>query len=187
MVKADLRVLVANEVANRQEEHRRLMERAVNVLVHEKQAATQLSRVREEKEKVRQLLSELTPARQKSTTDQLEAISFEYAEAEARLHRQLAAIENEISQMQVLYRTALDRSRLVQEEVSQSSKALQEILQRRIAILRYTDLTRMQRSLGRGEGRTPYGAEAVPPEMADLAELVRTRYSKRDASRDDEV
>ena len=146
---ADPKVQLEQAIADAQDQHRRLVEQAANVVANQKQHELQLNRAMEQLEKVnsstRQALMMAQDAAKQGDSDK----AREYNQTAEAFANRLIATENQVNDLKTLSLQSAQAADQARAAVQQNSLALQQKLAERQKLLSQLDQAKMQEQLNR--------------------------------------
>jgi phage shock protein A len=158
---ADPKVQLEQAIADAQDQHRRLVEQAANVVANQKQHELQLNRAMEELEKVHGS----TKAREYNQT------------AEAFANR-LIATENQVNDLKTLSLQSAQAADQARAAVQQNSMALQQKLAERQKLMSQLDQAKMQEQLNRAMSSLNQTVDQNAPSLEQVRAKIEARYAK---------
>src|SRR5246127_2966042 len=166
---ADPKVQLEQAISDAQDQHRRLVEQAANVVANQKQHELQLNRAMEELGKVnastRQALMMAQDASQRGDG----AKSREYNQTAEAFANRLIATENQVNDLKTLSLQSAQAADQARAAVQQNSLALQQKLAERQKLL--SPLNRAMSSLNQTVDQTA-------PSLEQVREKIEARYAK---------
>jgi phage shock protein A len=175
---ADPKVQLEQAIADAQEQHRRLVEQAANVVANQKQHEMQLNRAMEELEKVnastRQALMMAQQASQAGDTEKARA----YNQGAEALANRLIATEDQVDQLKTLSLQSAQAADQARAAVQQNSLALQQKLAERQRLLSQLDQAKMQEQLNAAIGSLNRAAGTEAPTLDQVRQKIEAQYAK---------
>jgi phage shock protein A len=176
--KADPKVQLEQAIADAQEQHRRLVEQAANVVANQKQHELQLNRAMEDLEKVnastRQALMMADQARTAGDTDKARA----YNQGAEALANRLIATEDQVEQLKQLSLQSAQAADQARAAVQQNSLILQQKLAERQRLLSQLDQAKMQEQLNVAIGNLNQAQGTEAPTLDQVRQKIEARYAK---------
>ena len=176
--RADPKIQLEQAIMEAQEQHRRLVEQAANVIANQKQTELRLNRAMEELEKVnanaRQAVLMADEAARKGDT----AKATEYTSAAESFANRLIAIEKEVEDLKTLQLQANEAANQAKSAVSQNSSALQRKLAERQKLLSQLDQAKMQEQMNRAMATLSQTVGEDVPTLEEVRDKIEARYSK---------
>src|SRR3954464_4626136 len=146
---ADPKVQLEQAIMEAQEQHRRLMEQAANVIANQKQNEMRLNRAMEDLQKVRssatQALLMADDAAKKGDTAKAE----QYNQAVEAFAGRLIAVETEVDSLKTLSLQSAQAADQAKAAVAQNASALQKKLSERQKLLSQLDQAKMQEQMNK--------------------------------------
>jgi phage shock protein A len=175
---ADPKVQLEQAIGEAQEQHRRLVEQAANVIANQKQTELQLNRAMTDLEKVnssaRQALVLAQRAQQEGNTDK--ATEFNQT-AEAFANR-LIATEKRVEDLKTQHLQATQAAQQAKTAVQQNSSQLQLRLADRQKLLSQLDQAKMQEQLNSAMTSLSQTVDQEVPTFDDVRTKIEARYAK---------
>jgi phage shock protein A len=175
---ADPKVQLEQAIADAQEQHRRLVEQAANVVANQKQHELQLNRAMEELEKVngstRQALLMAQEAAQNGDTDK----AREYNQTAEAFANRLIATENQVNDLKTLSLQSAQAADQARAAVQQNSLALQQKLAERQKLLSQLDQAKMQEQLNKAMSSLDQTVDQDAPSLDQVRAKIEARYAK---------
>jgi phage shock protein A len=175
---ADPKVQLEQAIADAQDQHRRLVEQAANVVANQKQHELQLNRSMEELEKVnrstRQALMMAQQASQQGDADK----AREYNQTAEAFANRLIATENQVNDLKVLSLQSAQAADQARAAVQQNSLALQQKLAERQKLLSQLDQAKMQEQLNRAMSSLNQTVDREAPSLEQVRAKIEARYAK---------
>jgi phage shock protein A len=142
--RADPKVQLEQAIMEAQEQHRRLVEQAANVIANQKQTELRLTRAMEELEKVNSSARQAVLMADEATRAGDTAKATEYTSAAEAFANRLIAVEKEVDNLKALQLQSTEAANHAKAAVSQNSSALQQKLSERQKLLSPHDQAKMQ-------------------------------------------
>jgi phage shock protein A len=175
---ADPKIQLEQAIAEAQDQHRRLVEQAANVVANQKQHELQLNRAMEELEKVnRSTRQALMMAQEAEKTGDLEKSQSYNQTAEAFANR-LIATENQVQQLKTLSLQSAQAADQARAAVQQNSLALQQKLAERQKLLSQLDQAKMQEQLNKAMSSLNETVDQTAPSLDQVRAKIEARYAK---------
>ncbi|HWG73982.1 MAG TPA: PspA/IM30 family protein [Acidimicrobiales bacterium] len=175
---ADPKVQLEQAIGEAQEQHRRLVEQAANVIANQKQTELQLNRAMAELEKVntstRQALLMVEDARQRG--DNAKAADYNQT-AEAFANR-LIATERQVQDLKNMHLQTTQAAQQAKAAVQQNSAQLQQRLAERQKLMSQLDQAKMQEQLNRAMTTLSQTVGQDVPSFEDVRTKIEARYAK---------
>jgi phage shock protein A len=175
---ADPKIQLEQAIADAQDQHRRLVEQAANVVANQKQHELQLNRAMEELEKVnrstRQALMMAQEASAKGDTER----AREYNQTAEAFANRLIATENQVNDLKTLSLQSAQAADQARAAVQQNSLALQQKLAERQKLLSQLDQAKMQEQLNRAMSSLNQTVDSSAPSLDQVRAKIEARYAK---------
>jgi phage shock protein A len=175
---ADPKIQLEQAIADAQDQHRRLVEQAANVVANQKQHELQLNRAMEELEKVnastRQALMMAQDAAQRGDSDK----AREYNQTAEAFANRLIATENQANDLKTLSLQSAQAADQARAAVQQNSLALQQKLAERQKLLSQLDQAKMQEQLNRAMSSLNQTVDQTAPSLEQVRSKIEARYAK---------
>jgi phage shock protein A len=175
---ADPKVQLEQAIADAQEQHRRLVEQAANVVANQKQHELQLNRALEELERVngstRQALMMAEDASRRGDSDK----AREYNQTAEAFANRLIATENQVNDLKTLSLQSAQAADQARAAVQQNSLALQQKLAERQKLLSQLDQAKMQEQLNRAMSSLNQTVDQTAPSLDQVRAKIEARYAR---------
>jgi phage shock protein A len=175
---ADPKVQLEQAIGDAQEQHRRLVEQAANVVANQKQHELQLNRAIEELGKVnastRQALVMAEDASKRGDMDK----AREYNQTAEAFANRLIATENQVNDLKTLSLQSAQAADQARAAVQQNSLALQQKLAERQKLLSQLDQAKMQEQLNRAMSSLNQTVDSEAPSLDQVRAKIEARYAK---------
>jgi phage shock protein A len=175
---ADPKVQLEQAIADAQDQHRRLIEQAANVVANQKQHELQLNRAMEQLEKVnastRQALMMAQDASQRGDNDK----ARDYNQTAEAFANQLVATENHVNDLKTLSLQSAQAADQARAAVQQNSLALQQKLAERQKLMSQLDQAKMQEQLNRAMSSLNQTVDHDAPSLDQVRAKIEARYAK---------
>jgi phage shock protein A len=175
---ADPKIQLEQAIADAQDQHRRLVEQAANVVANQKQHELQLNRAMEELEKVngstRQALMMAQDAAQRGDTDK----AREYNQTAEAFANRLIATENQVNDLKTLSLQSAQAADQARAAVQQNSLALQQKLAERQKLLSQLDQAKMQEQMNKAMATLSETVGQDVPTFDEVRTKIEARYAK---------
>jgi phage shock protein A len=176
--KADPKIQLEQAITEAQEQHRRLIEQAANVVANQKQTEMQLHRAMEELEKIgastRQALRMAQEAGEHGDTQK----AAEYNQTAEAFANRLIATENQVNDLKTLSLQTAGAAQQAKSAVQQNSTALQQKLAERQKLLSQLDQAKMQEQLNRAMSTLSETVDQEVPTLDQVRTKIEARYAK---------
>src|SRR3984957_10633180 len=175
---ADPKVQLEQAIADAQEQHRRLIEQAANVVANQKQHEMQLNRAMEQLEKVngstRQALMMAEEASNRGDSDK----AREYNQNAEAFANRLIATENQVNDLKTLSLQSAQAADQARAAVQQNSLALQQKLAERQKLMSQLDQAKMQEQLNRAMTSLNQTVDQNAPSLEQVRAKIEARYAR---------
>jgi phage shock protein A len=175
---ADPKVQLEQAITDAQEQHRRLVEQAANVVANQKQTELQLNRAMGELEKVsgstRQALRMAEEANQRGDMQK----ATEYNQTAEAFANRLIATENQVNDLKTMSLQTAQAAQQAKAAVQQNSTALQQKLAERQKLLSQLDQAKMQEQLNRAMSTLSQTVDQDVPTLDQVRTKIEARYAK---------
>jgi phage shock protein A len=175
---ADPKVQLEQAITEAQDQHRRLIEQAANVVANQKQTEMRLNRAMEELEKVngsaRQALVMAADATKKGDAPK----ATEYNQAAEAFANRLIAVEKEVDSLKTLHLQSSQASDQAKAAVQQNSAILQKKLAERQKLLSQLDQAKMQEQMNRAMATLSEAVGQDVPTFDEVRAKIEQRYAK---------
>src|SRR3954466_9564852 len=174
---ADPKVQLEQAIADAQEQHRRLMEQAANVIANQKQTEMRLNRAMGELEKVngsaRQALMMADDATKKGDATKV----AQYNQAAEAFANRLIAVEKEVESLKTLSMQSAQAADQAKAAVQQNSAALQKKLSERQKLLSQLDQAKMQEQMNVAMQSLSQTVGQDTPTLDEVRDKIEARYA----------
>ena len=175
---ADPKVQLEQAITEAQDQHRRLVEQAANVVANQKQTEMRLNRSMEELEKLnasaRQAVSMADDAAKRGDT--VKATDYTSA-AEAYANR-LIATEKEVDGLKQLLLQSTQAANQAKAAVQQNSTLMQQKLAERQKLMGQLDQAKMQEQMNKAMASLSESVGQDVPTFDEIRDKIETRYAK---------
>jgi phage shock protein A len=175
---ADPKVQLEQAIADAQEQHRRLIDQAANVIANHKQHEMQLNRALEQLEKVRESTKQALLMAQEAAKKGDEAKANEYNQTAEAFANRLVATENQVEDLKTLSLQSAQAADQARSAVQQNALALQRKLAERQKLLSQLDQAKMQEQLNRAMSSLSAEVDQGAPSLEQVREKIEARYAK---------
>jgi phage shock protein A len=176
--KADPKIQLEQAIGEAQDQHRRLVEQAANVVANQKQQELQLNRAMEELEKTnrstRQALMMAQEAEKAGDMDK----SREYNQTAESFANRLIATENQVNDLKTLSLQSAQAADQARSAVQQNSMALQQKLAERQKLMSQLDQAKMQEQLNTAMNSLSATVDQTAPSLDQVRAKIEARYAK---------
>jgi phage shock protein A len=176
--RADPKVQLEQAIADAQDQHRRLVEQAANVVANQKQTEMQLNRAMEELEKVststRQALRMAADASDRGDTQK----ATDYNQTAEAFANRLIATENQVNDLKAMSLQTAQAAQQARAAVQQNSTALQQKLAERQKLMSQLDQAKMQEQLNAAMGSLSATVDQDTPTLDQVRTKIEQRYAR---------
>jgi phage shock protein A len=175
---ADPKVQLEQAITEAQDQHRRLVEQAANVIANQKQTEMRLNRAMEDLGKVnsnaRQAVLMADDATKKGDT----AKATEYTQAAEAFANRLIQLEKQVEDLKNMQLQATQAANQAKQAVQQNSAALQQKLSERQKLLGQLDQAKMQEQMNRAMASLSETVGDDVPTLDEVRQKIEARYAK---------
>jgi phage shock protein A len=175
---ADPKVQLEQAIAEAQEQHRRLVENAANVIANQKQTEMRLNRALEELEKLNGLARQAVMMADEAVKRGETAKATEYTQSAESFANRLIAVEHEVESLKQFHLQATQASDQAKAAVRQNSAALQKRLSERQKLLSQLDQAKMQEQVNKAMTALNESVGQDVPTLDEVREKIEARYAK---------
>lgn len=176
--RADPKIQLEQAIMEAQEQHRRLVEQAANVIANQKQTELRLNRAMEELEKVNSSARQAVLMADEATKGGDTTKATEYTNAAEAFANRLIAVEKEVEDLKALQLQATEAANQAKAAVTQNSSALQRKLAERQKLLSQLDQAKMQEQMNRAMATLSETVGEDVPTLEEVRDKIEARYSK---------
>ena len=176
--RADPKIQLEQAIMEAQEQHRRLVEQAANVIANQKQTELRLNRAMEELEKVNASARQAVLMADEATKSGDTAKATEYTNAAEAFANRLIAVEKEVEDLKTLQLQATEAANQAKAAVTQNSSALQRKLSERQKLLSQLDQAKMQEQMNRAMATLSETVGEDVPTLEEVRDKIEARYSR---------
>jgi phage shock protein A len=175
---ADPKVQLEQAIMDAQEQHRRLMEQAANVIANQKQNEMRLNRAMEDLEKVRGSASQALLMADDASKKGDAAKTQQYTQAAEAFAGRLIAVETEVESLKTLSLQSAQAADQAKAAVAQNSSALQKKLSERQKLLSQLDQAKMQEQMNKAMDTLALTVGQDTPTLDEVRDKIEARYAK---------
>ncbi|MDQ6945645.1 MAG: PspA/IM30 family protein [Actinomycetota bacterium] len=176
--RADPKIQLEQAIAEAQDQHRRLVEQAANVVANQKQTEMQLNRAMDELERVssstRQALRMAADAGDHGDNQK----ATEYNQTAEAFANRLIATENQVNDLKTMSLQTAQAAQQAKAAVQQNSTALQQKLAERQKLMSQLDQAKMQEQLNTAMGSLSAAADQDTPTLDQVRLKIEQRYAR---------
>lgn len=176
--KADPKIQLEQAIAEAQDQHRRLVEQAANVIANQKQHELQLNRAMEELEKTNRSTRQALMMAQEAEKAGDMAKAQEYNQTAEAFANRLIAIENQVNDLKTLSLQSAQAADQARGAVQQNSLALQQKLAERQKLMSQLDQAKMQEQLNSAMNSLSATVDQTAPSLDQVRDKIEARYAK---------
>ena len=176
--RADPKVQLEQAIQEAQDQHRRLVEQAANVLANQKQTGMRLNRALEELEKMNASARQAVMMADEATKRGDAAKAAEYTAAAEAFANRLIATEHEVNDLKQLQLQATEAADQAKAAVAQNSAALQSKLAERQKLLSQLDQAKMQEQMNKAMSSLSETIGQDIPTLDEVREKIEARQAK---------
>ncbi len=175
---ADPKIQLEQAIAEAQDQHRRLVEQAANVVANQKSHELQLNRAMEDLEKVnRSTRQALMMAQEAEKAGDAEK-AREYNQTAEAFANRLIATENQVNDLKTLSLQSAQAADQARAAVQQNSLALQQKLAERQKLRSQLDQAKMQEQLNTAMSSLNATVDQTAPSLDQVRAKIEARYAK---------
>jgi phage shock protein A len=175
---ADPKVQLEQAIGEAQDQHRRLVEQAANVIANQKQTELQLNRAMTDLEKVNGSARQALMLAQRSQTEGDTAKASEYNQTAEAFAERLIATEKRVEDLKTQHLQATQAAQQAKAAVQQNSQQLQQRLAERQKLLSQLDQAKMQEQLNAAMTSLSQTVDQDVPTFDDVRSKIEARYAK---------
>lgn len=176
--KADPKIQLEQAIADAQDQHRRLVEQAANVVANQKQTEIQLHRAMDELEKIsastKQALLMAQQAMQRGDSQK----AAEYNQTAEAFANRMISTENQIEDLKQMSLQTAQAAQSAKAAVQQNSLALQQKLSERQKLMSQLDQAKMQEQLNTAMSTLSESVGQDVPTLDQVRDKIEARYAK---------
>jgi phage shock protein A len=176
--RADPKVQLEQAINEAQDQHRRLVEQAANVIARQKQTELQLTRAIEEHDKTNASTRQALALAQQALARGDETKASEYNSTAEAFASRLLNTEKQIEDLKTMALQTAQASVQAKAAVQQNSVALQERLGQRQKLLSQLDQAKMQEQLNSAMSDLSKSVDHDVPSLDQVRDKIEQRYAK---------
>ncbi len=176
--RADPKVQLEQAIADAQDQHRRLVEQAANVIAHQKKTEMNLNRIMGELEKLNGSTRQAVTMADEATTRGDAAKVADYTKAAEAFANRLIEKEREVESLKTLLLQATDAADQAKHAVRQNSLALQKKLADRQKLMGQLDQAKMQEQVNKAMASLNEAVGQDVPTLDQVRDKIEARYAK---------
>ncbi len=175
---ADPKVQLEQALMEAQDQHRRLVEQAANVIANQKQTELRLNRSMEELEKLNGLARQAVRMADDATKAGDSQKALEYTNSAEAFANRLIAIEADVESLKTLHLQATQAADQAKAAVQQNSTALQRKLAERQKLLSQLDQAKMQEQVTAAMNSLNQQVGQDVPTLEEVRQKIEARYAR---------
>ncbi|MBA3267678.1 MAG: PspA/IM30 family protein [Acidimicrobiia bacterium] len=175
---ADPKVQLEQAITEANDQHRRLVQQAANVIANQKQTEMRLNRAMEDIEKQNGLARQAVTMADDATKRGDSAKAVEYTQAAESFANRLVASEREVESLKQLLLQATQAANQAKAAVAQNSSAMQKKLADRQKLLGQLDQAKMQEQVNSAMASLNETVGQVVPTFEEIRTKIEGRYAK---------
>jgi len=175
---ADPKVQLEQAIGEAQDQHRRLVEQAANVIANQKQTELQLNRAMTDLEKVNGSARQALMLAQRSQAGGDTAKAGEYNQTAEAFAERLIATEKRVEDLKTQHLQATQAAQQAKAAVQQNSQQLQQRLAERQKLMSQLDQAKMQEQLNAAMTSLSQTVDQDVPTFDDVRSKIEARYAK---------
>ena len=175
---ADPKVQLEQAIGEAQDQHRRLVGQAANVIANQKQTELQLNRAMTDLEKVNGSARQALVLAQRSQQQGDTAKANEYNQTAGAFAERLIATEKRVEDLKTQHLQATQAAQQAKAAVQQNSQQLQQRLAERQKLLSQLDQAKMQEQLNEAMTSLSQTVDQEVPTFDDVRSKIEARYAK---------
>ena len=176
--RADPKIQLEQAISEAQDQHRRLVEQAANVVANHKQHELQLNRAMEELEKMNLSTRQALLMAQQSEQAGDTAKANEYNQTAEAFANRLVATENQVNELKTLSLQSAQAADQARGAVQQNAMALQQKLAERQKLMSQLDQAKMQEQLNKAMSSLSDTVDQSAPSLDQVRAKIESRYAK---------
>jgi phage shock protein A len=175
---ADPKVQLEQAMVDGQEQHRRLVEQAANVIANQKQTEMRLGRAMAELEKLNGLARQALLTADEAGRSGDSAKVVEYTQVAETFVNRLIGVEQDVESLKQLHLQATQAADQAKGAVAQNAAALQHKLSERQRLLSQLDQAKMQEQVNRAMASLNESVGQDVPTLEEVREKIEARYAR---------
>jgi phage shock protein A len=176
--KADPKIQLEQAITEAQEQHRRLIEQATNVIAQQKLVESRLSRSLEELERVNGNARQAVLMAEDATKAGDAAKAGEYTRAAESFANRLIVLEKEVEDLKAMALQTTQASDQAKAAVAQNGQLLQRKLAERQKLLSQLEQAKMQEQMNRAMATLSETVGQDVPTIDEVRDKIEQRYAK---------
>ncbi|MDQ2825824.1 MAG: PspA/IM30 family protein [Actinomycetota bacterium] len=175
---ADPKVQLEQAITEAQDQHRRLIEQAANVVANQKQTEMRLSRAMGELEKLNGSARQAVVMADEATKRGDATKALDYTSAAEAYANRLIATEKEVDGLKQLLLQSTQAANQAKAAVQQNSMVMQKKLAERQKLMGQLDQAKMQEQMNRAMSSLSETVGQDVPTFDEVRDKIETRYAK---------
>jgi phage shock protein A len=175
---ADPKVQLEQAITEAQDQHRRLIEQAANVVANQKQTEMRLSRAMEELGKLNASARQAVQMADDATRRGDSQKALDYTSAAEAYANRLIATEKEVETLKQLLLQSTQAANQAKSAVQQNSAVMQQKLAERQKLLSQLDQAKMQEQMNRAMSSLSETVGQDVPTFDEVRDKIESRYAK---------
>ena len=176
--RADPKVQLEQAITEAQDQHRRLVEQAANVIANQKQTELRLNRSMEELEKVNGLARQAVRMADDASKAGNAQKASEYTSSAESFANRLIAVERDVEGLKTLHLQATQAADQAKAAVQQNSTMLQRKLAEQRKLLSQLDQAKMQEQVNAAMNTLNQSVGQDVPTLDQVRDKIEARYAK---------
>ena len=176
--RADPKVQLEQAIMEAQEQHRRLVEQAANVIANQKQTELRLNRAMEELEKLNGLARQAVRMADDASKAGDSGKATEFTQSAEAFAGRLIAVEKDVEGLKTLHLQATQAAGQAKAAVQQNSTQLQAKLAERQKLMSQLDQAKMQEQVNAAMTSLNQQVGQDVPTLDEVRQKIETRYAK---------
>ena len=175
---ADPKVQLEQAITEAQDQHRRLIEQAANVVANQKQTEMRLNRSMEEMEKLNASARQAVQMADEATRRGDATKALDYTSAAEAYANRLIATEKEVESLKQLLLQSTQAANQAKSAVQQNSMVMQKKLAERQKLMGQLDQAKMQEQMNRAMASLSETVGQDVPTFDEVRDKIESRYAK---------
>ncbi len=175
---ADPKVQLEQAITEAQDQHRRLVEQAANVIANQKQTEMRLNRAMTEMEKLNGSARQAVTMAEEAAARGDATKAAEYTQTAEAFANRLIATEREVESLKQMLLQSTQAANQAKAAVNQNSMVMQKKLSERQKLLGQLDQAKMQEQLNRAMSSLSETVGQDVPTFDEVRDKIESRYAK---------
>ncbi|MDP8936599.1 MAG: PspA/IM30 family protein [Actinomycetota bacterium] len=175
---ADPKVQLEQAITEAQEQHRRLVEQAANVIANQKQTEMRLNRAMGELEKLNGSVRQAVTMAEEAAARGDATRAAEYTQTAEAFANRLIATEREVESLKQMLLQSTQAADQAKAAVSQNSMVMQKKLSERQKLMGQLDQAKMQEQLNKAMSSLSETVGQDVPTFDEVRDKIEARYAK---------